>query len=92
MFAISASETGEAVAYDGLVVVVVVVVVVGDGVGSIAVDVVVIEVGSRFVMHVAVVAVDEVVIMVLAIVASRIHYSAAATSCLAMNEGIVHCC
>ena len=84
MFAISASETGEAVAYDWLVVV--------DVVGSVAVDVVDIEVGSRFVLTVAVDAVGEVVIMVLAIVASRIHYSTAATSCLAMNEGIVQCC
>ena len=84
MFAISARETGEAVAYDWLVVV--------DVVGSVAVDVVDIEVGSRFVLTVAVDAVGEVVIMVLAIVASRIHYSTAATSCLAMNEGIVHCC
>ena len=84
MFAISARETGEAVAYDWLVVV--------DVVGSVAVDVVDIEVGSRFVLTVAVDAVGEVVIMVLAIVASRIHYSTAATSCLAMNEGIVQCC
>ena len=85
MFAISARETGEAVAYDWLVVVDVIV-------GSVAVDVVDIEVGSRFVLTAAVDAVGEVVIMVLAIVASRIHYSTAATSCLAMNEGIVQCC
>ena len=84
MFAISARETGEAVAYDWLVVV--------DVVGSVAVDVVDIEVGSRFVLTVAVDAVGEVVIIVFAIADSRIHYSTAATSCLAMNEGIVHCC
>ena len=82
MFAISARETGEAVAYDGFVVVDVIV-------GSVAVDVVDIEVGSRFVMHVAV---DDGVIIVFAIADSRIHYSTAATSCLAMNEGIVQCC
>ena len=85
MFAISARETGEAIAYDGFVVVDVIV-------GSVAVDVVDIEVGSRFVMAMTVVAVDDGVIIVFAIADSRIHYSTAATSCLAMNEGIVHCC